>query len=270
MQPGIEQIIAGAIGLLAAGFAAFRFFGRRHIIRSYRQGRELRLHGDYERADQLLAVASVAYPSAQILRFWMMVERCRIDDAKVLLNAIPKTLSGQEGEVWLALRFDSLAKAEAEAAKLLHLMNATKPLPFMETSTLYTHACLLIEEGSHGYAVEKLSLAMHAARTAYGTDCVYAVPPAVALAYLNFLAGNFEKSAKLLANGLRAYRTGLGDEHPRTARVRAMLGVVAGAVGMDEPARKELSTAVQCFQQFDMTHTDDARTTQRALEWLRA
>lgn len=270
MQPGIEQIIAGAIGLLAAGFAAFRFFGRRHIIRSYQQGRELRLRGDYERADQLLAVASVAYPSAQILRFWMMVERRRIDDARVLLKELPKTLSGQEGEVWLALRFDTLAKAEGEAAKLLHLTNATRPLPFMEASTLYTHACLLIEEGSHGYAVEKLSQAMHVAKRAYGTDSVYTVPPAVALAYVNFLAGNFEKSAKLLANGLRAYRTGLGDEHPRTARVRAMLGIVAGAVGMDDPARKELSTAGQCFQRCGMCDTDDARTTQRALECLRA
>jgi hypothetical protein len=268
MQPGIEQIIALAVGTVAAGLAAFRFYGRRLIVQSYTDGRRLRLLGDYEQADKKLAVASVSYPSAQILRFWMMVETVRIADAQALLKELPVTLSAQEGATWLALRQDSIAKAEQEVAKLLHLMNLGKLLPYQEASCLYTHACLLVEEGSNGYALEKFNSSINIARDNYGMASIYTVPQAVALSYLNFCAGNFDKSAKLLANGLRAYRKELGEHHPRTARVRAMLAIVAGSMSFDEPARRELTLAANSFHRAGMDDTDDARTTIRALAWL--
>jgi hypothetical protein len=270
MQIGIEQIAALVVGSVAAGLAAFRIFGRQHVARSYAEGRKLRLLGDYDKADQKLAVASVGYPSAQYLRFWMMIETLRIGEARALAKEIPPTLGGQECRTWLALRHDTLSKAEEEVARLLHLMNLSKDVqPYMEASTLYTHACLLIEEGSLNFALEKLTNAIRIARDAYGMDSIYTVPPAVALAYLYYLAGNFEKSAKLLAAGLRAYKKGLSDVHPRTARVRAMLGIVAAAVGADEIARKELTSAANCFHQSGLDDSEEARTSVRALARLR-
>jgi hypothetical protein len=266
---GVEQIAALVVGSVAAGLAAFRFYGRQHIVRSYREGRNLRLKGEYEKADQKLSVASVGYPSAQCLRFWIMIETAKVDEARAIAKQIPPTLGGQECVTWLSLRFDTLTKAEEEAARLLHLMNAAKEVaPYMEASTLYTHACLLVEEGSLNYALEKLSNSIQIARQAYGMESVYAVPQAVALAYLNFLVGNFEKSGKLLVGGLRAYKKELGELHPRTARVQAMLAIVAAAVGIDEPARKELTHAADCFHRAGLDDSEEARTTVRALMWL--
>jgi hypothetical protein len=149
-----------------------------------------------------------------------------------------------EMAAWNALRHEPLSAAEQATATLLHVVGDGKRLPpYLYASALYTHGCLLVEEESTKYAVERFSSSMSIARNRYGFTCPHAVPPAVALAYLHYLSGNLEKSAKLLAHGLFVYREKLGADHPRTARVKAMLALVAFAVGFVKEAQADVKAA---------------------------
>jgi hypothetical protein len=268
MDVGVE-VLVGCVAVIAAALAGFRLYGRRQIIKTYQDGRALRLAGDYDSADKMLSVASIGFPSARVLRFWMMLEKQQVDDARVPLTEIPRTLAGQECATWLALRHDRLSAAEQEVGKLMQLMDMNKEAaPWLMSSAIYTHACLMIEEDSLNYATEKLSASIQIARRAYGPDSIYAVPQAVALSYLHFIKGNFEKSGSLLSVGLRAYSKALGPDHPRTARLRAMLGIVAGAVGVFTEPRAELNRATQALAKHGLQDTKDAQTIKRAALWL--
>lgn len=263
------ELLVGGVGVIAAGLALFRLMGRNKIIKTYQEGRALRLAGDYEQADRILSVASIGFPSARVLRFWIMLEKGHAEDARVLLTEIPRTLAGQECATWLALRHDRLTVAEQEVGKLMQLMDMNKETPpWLLSSAIYTHACLMIEENSLNYALEKLSNSIQIARRAYGYESIYAVPQAVALSYLHFLTGNFEKSGKLLATGFRAYRNALGDDHPRTARIRALLGIVAGAVGLVAESKAELQRAALALHKHGLDDSVDAKTILRAVTWL--
>lgn len=265
----VAEVLLGGAGVVAAGLAAFRLYGRRQVIKTYQEGRSLRLVGDYAQAERMLSVASIGFPSARVLRFWLMLERGQVADARVLLAEIPRTLAGQECATWLALRHDRLTSAEQEVGRLMQLMEMSKDAPpWLSSSAIYTHACLMIEEDSLNYATEKLSNSIQIARRAYGPESIYAVPPAVALSYLHFLKGNFEKSGKLLSTGLVAYSKSLGADHPRTARLRVMLGIVAAAAGVVTEPRADIQRAALTFKKYGLESSEDARTVTRVLLWL--
>jgi hypothetical protein len=273
----VFEVIGGVIVAAAAAGITYRMWQAKRFTSSYQEGRKLRLHADYDGAEAALLSSPKLGMHAQLLRFWMDIERLRVADARAVLAQIQANpdsakyvifaLATHECAMWLALRHDSISKAEQEAAQLLNWMNTAKSLPaYLHSSALYSHGCLLIENSSDKYAAERFSNSLQISRNAYGFDSIYAVPPAVAMAYLHFCAGSFEKSAKLLANGLSVYSRALGDFHPRTARLRVMLAIVASVCGFEERAAKEIRAGLDVFQKFGMLDSEAARTAQRALE----
>lgn len=154
-----------------------------------------------------------------------------------------------QNRAWDMLRNGSLPAAEQAAAEMLHAAGDGSHLPpYLYGSILYTHGCLLVEEDSVKFAVERFSAASQIAKSRYGAHSVYAAPPAVGLAWLHFRGGNFEKSAKLLSYALHVYQDEFGYEHPRTIRVRAMLALVAFAVGLTKESQRELQAAASAMQ----------------------
>lgn len=158
-------------------------------------------------------------------------------------------LLGREMRLWYALRNEPLSKAEEAATAMLHFADQHAKLPaFIYGSALYTHGCLLVDEESWKYALERFSASRHLIREAYGDDAPHTVPPAIGLAWLYFRNGHFLNAAKLLAEALRVYESSLGAQHFRTARVRAMLAFIAYAVGLPDDGKRELEMSARMLE----------------------
>lgn len=247
----LPEIALGVGGLIAAGFGARRWMQRR------------------------------AYSALnnELQTFWQEVSGGSLESAGRTLSALDEKYSThpkrvfrvlvQDAGTWFAVRYKPLSDAEQSAARLLHYMADGSHLsPYVYASALYTHGCLLIEEGSLSFAAERFSAASNVAKTSYGQSCVYAVPPAVALAWLHLDKNNLEKSAKLLLFGLRTYTAELGAEHPRTARLRVLLALVAAAGGLVAEPRAQLRLAASVFAEKGMSNCPDALIVKDALRWL--
>lgn len=201
------------------------------------------------------ALAGIAAVAAGV-RFWRQKQQSKRYDALLVI----------ERSAYLTLRSQPLAAAERQMAELLHVTGDLNRLPpYIHASILYTHGCLLIEENSLKYAVERFSGALQIARSAYGHNTIYAVPPAVALAFIHFTHGHLEKSGRLLAHCLRCYRGKFGEDDRRTVRVRAMLAMVAFAAGLTQEAISELRESARQLDAVPLGGTADAATVRQAI-----
>ncbi len=247
----LPEFALGIGGLIAAGFGARRWLKQRAFSLLTKE-----LHtfwdevscGSVESAGRSIAALDEKYSTHPKRVFRVLV---------------------QDAGTWFAVRYQPLTEAEQCAARLLHFVGDGSHLsPYLYASALYTHGCLLIEEGSFKFAAERFSAASEIAKTSYGQNCVYAVPPAVALAWLHFDKNNLEKSAKLLLFGLRSYTAELGAEHPRTARIRALLALVAAAAGLVDEPKLQMRLASSAFAEKGLSTCPDALIVKDALRWL--
>lgn len=287
----LVEVVAtgGALLGIAAGTVAWV---RNRVSGAYQHGRAYRLRADYRKADETLfeaanwsrklkGIMSPVAIQSDLLRFWCLIEQGKGSEAQKLLGSeelqsvLPLkpevSVPVHEANCWLSLRYDSLNLAEQAAGKLLHATGDGARLPrYIYSSVLFTHGCLLIEEGSTKYAVERLSASSQIAKTTYGSLSMYAVPASVALAWLHFRNGHLEKSAKLLAHGLAVYSRELGADHPRTARVKAMLAFVAFAVGFFNESQQQMKESAAAFQKHGLQNSGDALLIRDAMLRLRS